>query len=84
MAFRVYCPICEDVAVIHSSNAVDPKLKEAYCYCTNQDCGHSFVMSIEFSHTVSPSALSLPQDLRKRISETQPEQQASLFAHAGS
>lgn len=79
MAFRVYCPICNKVARITSSNSMDTQFKQAYCACTNPECGHTFVMNVEFSHTLSPSALSLSKELRDKIRETAPVEQASLF-----
>ncbi|MCJ2164644.1 MULTISPECIES: ogr/Delta-like zinc finger family protein [unclassified Pseudodesulfovibrio] len=80
MAFRVYCPICKRVARIESSNSMSRQFKQAYCACSNPECGHTFVMNVEFSHTLSPSALSLSKELRDRIRETAPTEQGSLFS----
>ncbi len=79
MAFRVHCPTCGKVAVITTSNEMDPSIKQAYCACKDPECGHTFVVNVEFSHSLSPSALNLPEELRRRIRETQPDQQSSLF-----
>ena len=79
MAFRVRCPSCGKVAAIQSSNEMDSQLKQIYCACSDPECGHTFVMNVEFSHTLSPSAHDLPEDLRKRIRETAPAEQAALF-----
>lgn len=78
MAFRVRCK-CGNKARICSSNEVGADLKQVYCQCTDPNCGHTFVMNIEFSHTLSPSALDFPDDMRRRIRETAPAEQASLF-----
>jgi len=83
MAFRVYCPTCGKVARITSSNNMNLQLKQAYCTCSNPECGHTFVMNVEFDHTLSPSALSIPEGLRKQIQETDPAHQASLFQDMG-
>jgi hypothetical protein len=80
MAFRVYCPICKRVARIESSNAMNKQLKQAYCSCSNPECGHTFVMNVEFSHTLSPSALSLTPELRDRMRRTAPMEQGTLFS----
>lgn len=80
MAFRVYCPVCKKVARIESSNSVSRQLKQAYCTCSNPECGHAFVMNVEFDHTISPSALSLPPELRERLRRTAPTEQATLFS----
>ncbi|BCS89980.1 ogr/Delta-like zinc finger family protein [Pseudodesulfovibrio sediminis] len=83
MAFRVYCPTCGKVARITSSNNMNRQFKQAYCICSNPACGHTFVMNVEFDHTLSPSALSIPENLRKQIRETDPAHQASLFQDMG-
>ncbi|MBI9080285.1 MAG: ogr/Delta-like zinc finger family protein [Pseudodesulfovibrio sp.] len=82
MAFRVHCPSCGKVSVIQSSNEMNPQIKQAYCACSDPECGHTFVVNVEFSHTLSPSAHDLPPDLRKRIRETAPNEQAALFSSA--
>lgn len=57
-----------------------PKLLDVYCYCSNVECGHTLVMNVSFSHTISPSALSgqgrikelmdaLPPDERQKALE---------------
>lgn len=79
MAFRVRCK-CGQLAVIQTSNEMDLQLKQVYCACTDPECGHTFVVNVEFSHTLSPSAHDLPEELRKRIRETAPTEQASLFS----
>jgi len=60
MAFRIECPNCQSKAVISNSNniAKDIELvfmKNLYCRCTNiKDCGCTFVVSVSFSHYLSP------------------------------
>lgn len=80
MSFRVRC-MCGKLARICSSNEIETGFKQAYCQCTDPMCGHTFVINIEFDHTISPSALTLPEELRKRISSTAPAEQGSLFQH---
>lgn len=78
MAFRIRCK-CGALAAIQTSNEMDPLFKQAYCQCSDPKCGHTFVVDVSFSHTLSPSAYDLPEDLRQRIRETTPSEQASLF-----
>ncbi|EPT8894758.1 ogr/Delta-like zinc finger family protein [Cronobacter dublinensis] len=39
------------------TNRKHPQLADVYCQCSNMECGHTFVMNVSFSHTISPSAL---------------------------
>ena len=76
---RIYCTECEAKATIRSSEQLSTTTRKAYCVCTNPACGHSFVVTISFSHTISPSALSLPRMLRDAIQEQSPAQIRELF-----
>ena len=73
-------PECMSVATVRKTNRKHPKLSDVYCYCSNVECGHTFVMNVSFSHTISPSALSgqgrikelmdaLPPDERQKALE---------------
>lgn len=53
---KIECPVCKAVAAIRKTNRKHPQLYDVYCYCSNIECGHSFVMNVTFSHTISPSA----------------------------
>jgi len=74
------CPVCLVNATIRKSNRKHPQLSDVYCQSTNLECGHTFVMNVSFSHTISPSALvgdgrvrellnALGQDERKQVLE---------------
>src|SRR5690606_41096433 len=54
---KIYCPECMSAATVRKTNGKHAKLSDVYCYCSNVECGHTFVMNISFSHTISPSAL---------------------------
>ena len=43
------------------------------CSCTNVECSHTFVISVSFSHTISPSALK-GQGRIKELIDALPEQ----------
>ncbi|WP_230354216.1 ogr/Delta-like zinc finger family protein [Lelliottia sp. WAP21] len=77
---EIYCPVCVSAATVRKINRKPPKLSDVYCYCSNVECGHTFVMNVSFSHTISPSALSgqgrikelmdaLPPDERQKALE---------------
>lgn len=77
---RVYCNRCQKVAVIQSSSQESESVKKLYCTCSNPECGHTFVMDLSFSHTISPSALDLPEELLDKIRQYTRPQQQKLFA----
>ncbi|MCX2834471.1 ogr/Delta-like zinc finger family protein [Microbulbifer thermotolerans] len=55
---QINCIKCGSKSIITSRKEVDPKLVQLYCACKNvEHCGHTFVMDLAFSHTISPSAM---------------------------
>ncbi|NIB44787.1 ogr/Delta-like zinc finger family protein [Pseudomaricurvus alkylphenolicus] len=52
----VTCTECGSKATISSRQTKDPKVSDLYCTCKNVHCGHTFVSTLSFSHTISPSA----------------------------
>ncbi|MDK2956513.1 MAG: hypothetical protein PWQ57_2009 [Desulfovibrionales bacterium] len=68
-AIRVRCNKCGSVARVESSKEIGGGLKQLYCSCRNVECGHTFVMDLTFSHTLSPSALDLPDNVRARLQQ---------------
>ncbi|MED8693249.1 ogr/Delta-like zinc finger family protein [Klebsiella quasipneumoniae] len=54
---KIFCPECMSAATARKTNRKHPKISDVYCYCSNVKCGHTFVMTLCFSHTISPSAL---------------------------
>lgn len=83
MSVRVKCDRCGGLAIIQSSKEVSAQVKQLYCSCSNPECGHTFVCDLTFSHTLSPSALDLPNDIRQKIRSTTRTQQQTLFATLG-
>ncbi len=55
-AMQINCTECGEKSIIHSSKRLDAKMSQLYCSCKNPICGHTFVMDLCFSHTLSPSA----------------------------
>jgi hypothetical protein len=49
-------------------------MSHIYCYCSNVECGHSFVMNVAFSHSVSPSALNGQGRVKELIDAIPPEE----------
>ena len=79
---RIYCSRCGQKAIIRTSKQLGGTRK-LYCLCGDPQCGHSFVMDLSFSHTISPSALDLPEKVRAGLQQQSPGQILSLFAVLG-
>lgn len=58
---RVFCPECGEKSRIQKSNRMSTKHADLYCSCSDPECGHSFVMNLSYSHTLSPSAKTTSQ-----------------------
>ncbi|ELA7830521.1 ogr/Delta-like zinc finger family protein [Vibrio alginolyticus] len=67
---RVLCPECGCKSRIQKSNRLSNSHADLYCSCSDPECGHSFVMNLSYSHTLSPSAKTTSQmafDLSKAL-----------------
>ncbi|MGF1688338.1 ogr/Delta-like zinc finger family protein [Photobacterium japonica] len=53
---RIHCTQCGQKAIIGKTNWITGQTADIYCSCCDPECGHTFVMSLGFSHTLSPSA----------------------------
>lgn len=53
---QIDCKECGGTAIIHSRKKLDTKVSQLYCSCKNPVCGHTFVMDLVFSHSLSPSS----------------------------
>ncbi|CUY82691.1 Ogr/Delta-like zinc finger [Serratia marcescens] len=53
---KVLCPECGANATIKKTSRKHSQLSDLYCACNDVECGHTFVMNLTFSHTLSPSA----------------------------
>ncbi|EOV6248499.1 ogr/Delta-like zinc finger family protein [Vibrio parahaemolyticus] len=52
---RIQCG-CGERAVIKKTNRLSNDCADLYCECKSKACEHQFVMSLFFSHTLSPSS----------------------------
>ncbi|WP_435249893.1 ogr/Delta-like zinc finger family protein [Vibrio sp. nBUS_14] len=75
---RVICPECGEKARIHKSNRISAGYSDLYCSCSAPECGHSFVMNLAFSHTLSPSAETTSQLAFEMIKALAPDQRQEL------
>ena len=77
---RIYCPRCEAKATIRTSKELSATMRQLYCTCNDPECGHTFVMDLTFSHTLSPSARDLPEHIPRDIRKKSAMEQVQLFA----
>ncbi|MFS1860925.1 ogr/Delta-like zinc finger family protein [Vibrio lentus] len=79
---RVVYPECGEKARIQKSNRISAGYSDLYCSCSDPECGHSFVMKLTFSHTLShtlsPSAKTTSQLAFEMVKALPPEQQKEL------
>ena len=64
---RIYCDRCGSSAMIRKRRDVAPGFTIFYCLCSNVDCAHSFTAELTLGHTISPSALDLPQGAADKL-----------------
>ena len=57
---RLQCPHCEHPAMRRNSLKITVLTHQAMYYCTNPECGHTFVTLTEIVRTLSPSATPNP------------------------
>ena len=77
---RIDCPRCEKKAFIRTSQRISSTVRTLYCACSNVECGHTFVAQVSFSHTISPSALDLPEQVRQALPHKTSKEITALFS----
>lgn len=71
---KIICPECNSNSTIKKTVRKHPHLSDVYCACNNVECGHTFVVNMTFSHTLSPSALTSDRAIRTLIDLMSPGQ----------
>ncbi|EOE0697655.1 TPA: ogr/Delta-like zinc finger family protein [Klebsiella pneumoniae] len=71
---KIECPECGSKAVIRKTNRKHKHLADIYCGCSDVECGHTFVLNLTFSHTLSPSAKTGDLLIQKLVNSMSPEQ----------
>lgn len=71
---KIECPECGSKAVIRKTNRKHRDIADIYCSCADVECGHTFVMNLTFSHTISPSAKTGDMLLHQVLSSMSPQQ----------
>ncbi|RZM98225.1 transcriptional regulator [Escherichia sp. E4208] len=76
---KIECPECGSKAVIRKTNRKHRQIADIYCACSDVECGHTFVMNLTFSHTLSPSAKTGDAVVQKILSALSPAQRQVAF-----
>ncbi|MCK8585523.1 ogr/Delta-like zinc finger family protein [Yersinia ruckeri] len=71
---KVLCPECGGAAIIRKTNRKHRQISDLYCACNDVECGHTFVMNVTFSHTISPSAKTGDKLIKTVIDSMNPQQ----------
>lgn len=71
---KIECPECSANAVIRKTHRKHRQISDIYCACSDVECGHTFVMNMTFSHTLSPSAKTGDKLLQTVINNLSPDQ----------
>ncbi|EGR1734081.1 TPA: ogr/Delta-like zinc finger family protein [Vibrio parahaemolyticus] len=75
---RVVCPECGQKSRIQKSNRISASYSDLYCSCSDPECGHTFVMNLSYSHTLSPSAKTTIQLAFNMVNALAPEHREEL------
>lgn len=76
---KIECPDCGAKSIIKKTNRKHREIADIYCACSDVECGHTFVMNLTFSHTLSPSAKTGGVMLQQLISSLSPQQKQMTF-----
>ncbi len=58
---------------ITKTNRLSDDVSDLYCQCTDAECGHSWVATLSFAHTLSPSAKTTNQLVLSLMGSLTPE-----------
>ncbi|WP_413544726.1 ogr/Delta-like zinc finger family protein [Candidatus Symbiopectobacterium sp. NZEC135] len=76
---KVVCPECNSKAIIRKTVRKHRHISDIYCACADVECGHTFVLNMTFSHTISPSAKSQDSLLKGIVDTLDPERRQMLL-----
>ncbi|MFP9230155.1 Ogr/Delta-like zinc finger protein [Pectobacterium cacticida] len=76
---KIFCPECNGKAVIRKTVRKHRHISDLYCACSDVECGHTFVLNVTFSHTLSPSAKTQDSLLKGIVDTLNPERRQMLL-----
>ncbi|EEQ06175.1 ogr/Delta-like zinc finger family protein [Yersinia bercovieri] len=77
---KVLCPECGGAAIIRKTNRKHRQISDLYCACNDVECGHTFVMNVTFSHTISPSAKTGDKLIKTVVDSMNPQQRQMMLS----
>lgn len=80
---RVNCTTCGHKGRISSREEVTRAYVKLYCQCLDAQCGHTWVSTLSFSHTLRPSAQQLDTLILDRFKSLPADMQRKLVEHMG-
>ena len=80
---RIYCKECAGKARIASREELSLEFAKLYCQCLSPQCGHTWVATLTFSHTLNPSAQEVDRLLFDRLRQLPRNAQLQLFEQLG-
>ncbi|MGI2173993.1 ogr/Delta-like zinc finger family protein [Shewanella ulleungensis] len=75
---RVLCTSCNSKAIIGKTDRISSAHANLYCSCSDPECGHTFVVNVSFSHTLSPSAKTSSQLVHQLVNAMSPTNRQQL------
>jgi len=63
---------------VYKKNHISAGYSDLYYSCSEPECGHTFVMNLSFSHTLSPSAKTTSQLAFEMVKASAPDQSQEL------
>ncbi|WP_433736433.1 ogr/Delta-like zinc finger family protein [Pseudomonas putida] len=81
---RIYCRECSGKGRIASREELSLEFARLYCQCLSVSCGHTWVTTLTFSHTLRPSAEVVDRLLFDRLRDMPRAKQRELFEQLAS
>ena len=66
---KLLSPECKSPKVIRRSVPKGDRFNDLYCECSNKECGHTYVLNLTFSHTLSPSSMAADRLLKELVGQ---------------
>lgn len=76
---KIVCTECGGPAIIRKTNKKHREISDVYCACSDVECGHTFVLNLTFSHTLSPSAKTGDRMVKDVINHLNPAQRQLML-----
>lgn len=75
----IRCNQCAGKSHIFRRENITPDYTKLTCRCNDPHCGHTFIMELTFSHTLSPSASQLDRIFFERLQSMPAENKKNVI-----